>query len=123
MVTDRIGAGIRASQTGDDPMDPSPSASGEPPEQTVNVAALRLALRGKYITRPDDSHGEPYINRGIVTALRSLAGLVGDIDYVAKCEPDADRRQTSDVWCSTHQAPLGSSKWCDLAEQPWEWNR
>jgi len=87
----------------------------------IDVETLRERLRIAYITHPDDSHGEVYVNRGIKTALRIIADLVGDLDLYSPCEPDADPRQTADVWCKAHVAFMGSQWSCELAQAPWVW--
>lgn len=87
----------------------------------VPLDGLRQRLRESYIVRPDDSHGEPYFNRGLVSALRIVADIAGDLDFEAPCEADGDYRQTADVWCRTHIAPMGSQWSCNLAKQPWVW--
>ena len=89
----------------------------------LDVYELRARLREQYIVHPDDSHGQSYINSGIERAIRVVADMVGDIDYKAPCEPDADIQKTSDVWCRVHLAPMGSRWCCDFAEEPWVWHK
>lgn len=88
----------------------------------INVATLRAGLREAYIEHPDDSHGQGYINHGILTGLRVVAELVGDLDLYARCEPEGDPRQIGERnWCKTHIAPMGHRWSCELAQAPWVW--
>lgn len=87
----------------------------------LGVRDLRAALRQHYIVHPDDSRGQPYVNRGLVTALRVIEEMAGEVDFEDECKPDANHRVTADVWCESHHAPMGSRWSCALAEKAWVW--
>jgi hypothetical protein len=88
--------------------------------QRPTVERLRDQIRALYDFHPDDSHGEGYRNRGVASALRVIEEAAGR-EFTDRCQRSDDYRKTAEVWCLTHGGPMGSSLWCDFAEQPWEW--
>jgi hypothetical protein len=88
--------------------------------QRLTVERLRDQIRALYDFHPDDSHGEGYRNSGVASALRVIEEAAGR-EFTGRCQRSDDYRKTAEVWCLTHGGPMGSSLWCDFAEQPWEW--